>query len=124
MGCRLQRVVGENHTQRLARPLCVGLCLLPFLLATGCGTKARSVKSVQVDPHVRLVKVEKRDISHTVGQPGFIYPYEQTAIYPKVAGFVQKWKVDIGDRIEKDQEIAQLFVPELDAELEQKKAQV
>jgi len=98
--------------------------LLPLFLAVGCGSKEVPAKPVQVEPHVRLVKVERRDISHTVGQPGFIYPYEQTAIYPKVPGFVEKWHVDIGDRIEKDQEIALLFVPELDAELEQKKAQV
>jgi HlyD family secretion protein len=65
-----------------------------------------------------------RSISRTVGQPGFVYAYEQTAIYAKVAGYIKKWSVDIGDPIKKDQEIATLFVPELEAELLQKRAQV
>ena len=63
---------------------------------------------------------EQRTIARTVGQPGFINAYEQTSIYPKVAGYVQEWNVDIGDRIKKDQEIATLSVPELPAELKQK----
>ena len=60
----------------------------------------------------------------SVGQPGFIDAYEQTSIYPKVAGYLERWDVDIGDPIKKGQEIAQLYVPELVAELAQKKAQV
>jgi len=94
------------------------------VLAVGCGHQAPPAKSIQIEPLVRLVRPEKRSITLTVGQPGFIYPYEETAIYPKIAGFVQDWKVDIGDPIYKGQEIAKLSVPELDAQLEQKKAQV
>jgi HlyD family secretion protein len=98
--------------------------LLILIGLVGCGKPPAPAKPVDVEPHVSLVKPPLRTISRTVGQPGFIYAYEQTAIYPKVAGYVKKWKVDIGDRIEKDQEIATLSVPELDAELLQKQAQV
>ncbi len=44
-------------------------------------------------------------------------------MYPKIAGYIKQWTVDIGDRIKKDQLMAELFVPELEAELTQKKAQ-
>ncbi len=111
-----------SHGLTLAA-LRIALCLL-FLGATGCGKKPKHAKPVDVTPQVRLEKVEKRDISRSIGQPGFIYAYEQTAIYPKIAGYILEWKVDIGDPIEKDKEIATLYVPELAAELEQKKAQV
>jgi multidrug efflux pump subunit AcrA (membrane-fusion protein) len=37
---------------------------------------------------------------------------------------LENWNVDIGDRIVKGQEVARLSVPELGAELQQKKAQV
>jgi RND family efflux transporter MFP subunit len=101
------------------------LCLA-IVFAAGCGKKPRPAKPVDVTPQVRLVKADNRDISRTIGQPGFIYAYEQTALYPKVTGYVLKWNVDIGDRIKKDQkeDLATLYVPELAAELEQKKAQV
>ena len=98
--------------------------VLVFAAVVGCGKPPAPAKPVDVDLHVRLVKPELRTIARTIGQPGFIYAYEQTAIYPKVAGYVKKWNADIGDSIKKDQELATLFVPELDAELLQKKAQV
>lgn len=93
-------------------------------LAAGCGRQAPPAKPVQVEPHVRLIRAEPRTIARAIGQPGFIYAYEQTSIYPKVAGYVDRWNVDIGDVIKKDQELARLYVPELTAELKQKKAQV
>lgn len=101
---------------RLGLLLCAGLI--------GCAKPPSGATPIDVEPEVRLVHPEKRTISRIVGQPGFIYAYEQTAIFPKVAGYVQKWHVDIGDPIKKDQEIATLYVPELDAELLQKQAQV
>ncbi len=101
------------------------LLIFPFLLlTTGCHKPPPQVRSIDVDPRIHLAKVETRTIAKTIGQPGFVYAYEQTALYPKVAGYVQKWTVDIGDHIKKDQEIATLYVPELDAELLQKQAQV
>jgi RND family efflux transporter MFP subunit len=98
--------------------------LLTLPGVSGCGKGPPPAKPVDVEPQVQLVKADLRNILRTVGQPGFVYAYEQTAIYAKVAGYVKKWYVDIGDPIKKDQEIATLYVPELDAELLQKKAQV
>ncbi len=59
-----------------------------------------------------------------MAQPGTIEPYEQTAIYSKVAGFVQKWYVDIGSHVKKDDLLVELLVPELEEEHKQKIAQV
>ncbi len=51
--------------------------------------------------------------SATVGQPSFIEAYERTSIYPKLTGYIEKWIVDIGDRVKKGEMLATLFVPEL-----------
>jgi multidrug efflux pump subunit AcrA (membrane-fusion protein) len=75
-------------------------------------------------PHVRLTHPEVRTIVRTVGQPSFVDSYEQTAIYAKLPGYVEKWNVDIGDRVQKGQVMATLFIPELLQEYEQKKALV
>ena len=53
-----------------------------------------------------------------------IEPYEQTAIFSKVAGFVQKWNVDIGAQVKKDELLVELLVPELEEEHKQKEALV
>ena len=106
-------------------PPALGFGSLPSHTAPGGGLrpKTKPAPAVDVEPQVRLIKPETRNIAHTIGQPGFIYAHEQTAIFPKVAGFLEKWNVDIGDPIKKGQELALLDVPELVAELEQKKSQ-
>jgi multidrug efflux pump subunit AcrA (membrane-fusion protein) len=53
-----------------------------------------------------------------------INAFERTALYAKVSGFVQKWNVDIGDRIKKGATLVQLMAPELVAQHRQMEAQV
>ena len=94
------------------------------LLAAGCGHPAPPATPVRVEPRVRLVKAELRDLARSVGQPGFISAFEETSIYPKVPGYVKEWNVDIGDRITKGKVIARLAVPELEAEHQEKVEQI
>jgi HlyD family secretion protein len=115
---------GTRHSSLATRHLpSAGPWLLALVAAAGCHHADPPAPRVHVAPHVRLVKPELRNISRLVGQPGYIDAYEQTSIYTKVAGYVQVWHVDIGDPIQKGQEMARLYVPELEAELAQKKAQ-
>jgi len=48
-----------------------------------------------------------------VGQPSFVQSYERTSVYPKLSAYVEKWNVDIGDKVRKGDVLADLFVPEL-----------
>ena len=64
------------------------------------------------------------DITCPVGQPGFVEAYEQTSIFSKVSGFIEKFNVDIGDHVKKGDLLGEIFVPELDEEHQQKQAQV
>jgi multidrug efflux pump subunit AcrA (membrane-fusion protein) len=54
-----------------------------------------------------------RNIVRVVGQPSFVQSYERTSIYPKMTAYIEKWNVDIGDRVRKGDVLADLFVPEL-----------
>lgn len=95
------------------------------MLLSGCSQKAPiSTVAVKVAPTVRLVHPQTRDLSRAVGQPSFIDAYEQTAIYAKLPAYVQKWNVDIGDRVAEGQLLATLYIPELEQEYDMKKAQV
>jgi RND family efflux transporter MFP subunit len=108
-----------------AKAVPVALVLLGVVGLSGCSPRQPAVAgSVTPVPTVHLVKPETRDLVRTVEQPGFIEAYEQTSIFAKVAGFVSAWKVDIGDRVGKDDLLATLAIPELVAEHEQKLAQV
>ncbi len=89
----------------------------------GCHHEEKGeINSVSKPPTVKVVHPEVKNIVRVVGQPSFIESYERTSIYPKVTGYIDKWVVDIGDKVKKGDVLARLFVPELVEDLETKKA--
>jgi RND family efflux transporter MFP subunit len=76
-------------------------------------------------PRVTVTHPVRRDILHAFSRPGYIEAYEQTPIYAKIPGYVQSVNVDIGDSVDpKGKPLAELWVPEMWVELEQKEALV
>ena len=103
----------------------LAFCLLAALAAPGCGHEEKAhYTSVSKPPTVRLIHPEVRKIVRVVGQPSFIESYERTSIYPKLTGYIEKWNVDIGDKVKKGDVLATLFVPELVEDFGTKKATV
>lgn len=116
------------------------VAVLPALL-TGCDpTSATSATNANESAHgvmrVTPIKPTRKTLVRTSEQPGQIEAFEETAIHAKLAGFVKKVHVDIGDkvtgpsRISTDQPeqpgqiLAELEMPELEAKLKQKQALV
>ncbi len=128
---RTLRRQGDRETGRQGDRELFGLlvslspCLLVFfgLAAVGCSRAPQGLEPVDVEPHVRLTRPGLQTIERRVGQPGFLEAYEQTAIYAKVAGYIEKWNVDIGDKVKKGQVLATIYDPELKAEYQEKIAQ-
>ena len=88
--------------------------LLAALGAPGCGGKAKTEHtSVAEPPTVQVIHPQIRTIVRVIGQPSFIESYERTSIYPKLTAYIEKWNVDIGDKVKKGDTLATLFVPEL-----------
>jgi multidrug efflux pump subunit AcrA (membrane-fusion protein) len=78
--------------------------------------------SVSKPQAVRLVQARARDIVRVVGQPSFTQSYERSSVFPKMNAYIEKWNVDIGDKVKKGDVLATLFVPELVADHNTKKA--
>jgi multidrug efflux pump subunit AcrA (membrane-fusion protein) len=98
---------------------------LSALMLVGCGHDEEShYSSVSRPPVVEVIKPEARKIVRVVGQPSFIEAYEHTSVYPKLTAYIEKWIVDIGDKVKKDDTLATLFVPELVEDYGTKKATV
>ncbi len=87
---------------------------LALLAASGCHHQEKNdYQSVSEPQTVRLVRPDVRTIVRKVGQPSFIVSYERTSVYPKMTAYIEKWIVDIGDRVKKGDVLATLFVPEI-----------
>lgn len=116
----------SRDRRRLLERFLLG-CLLPGLLglaAPGCGEEESTAPSVSEPPLLHVVHPELRKIVRVVGQPSFTQSYERTSIYPKLTAFIEKWNVDIGDKVKKGDVLAELFVPELREMWQTKKATV
>jgi len=68
----------------------------------------------------------KMTLSHRIEQPGFnVQAFQETPLYAKISGYANTWDpttVDIGSRVRKGQVLAELYVPEMKVDLQQKDA--
>src|SRR5437667_11796625 len=54
--------------------------------------------------------------------PGTFQAFQETTIYPRANGYVEEWKVEIGDNDQEGQLLAEIETPEVDQQLAQAKA--
>lgn len=73
---------------------------------------------------VEVVRPTRQTIRRTTEQPGQVEAFESTPIHAKLSGYARDIAVDIGDEVKQGQVLAALRVPEVEADLEQKKASI
>jgi RND family efflux transporter MFP subunit len=106
--------------------------LLPGLvIAMGCSRpaapKAESTANSQPESasaRVVVGKPQQKTLIASTTQPGRIEAFEDTPIFSRVAGYVEKVHVDIGDKVTRDQPLVTIQVPELADDVRQKTALV
>ena len=126
------------------------LCIVLVPFASGCGPPNTAAVSAGADATpggdssaaaARPVKVTpiqpvRKTLVRWTEQPGQIEAFEETPLYAKLAGYVEKMHVDIGDLVtgpqfdeqgkitREGQLLAELSIPELDEEYQQKEAAI
>lgn len=68
-------------------------------------------------PSVPVARVERRDLSRDEVLTAEFRPFQEIDVHAKVAGYVKKIYVDVGDRVKEGQTLAVLEVPELTDEM-------
>ena len=81
---------------------------------------AFSKKQTQLTVNVVQIKRDKKPKELTL--PGNIEAFQETMILPRVNGYVQSWKVDLGDNVQEGQLLAEIETPEIDQQLAQARA--
>ena len=69
-------------------------------------------------PSVAVARVDRENVSKEVTIPAEFRPYVEVEYHAKVSGYVDRMSVDFGDEVKKNQVLATLFVPELQAQLD------
>jgi len=73
---------------------------------------------------VKVIRPRKGAMERITTQPGSVQAFESVDLFAKVSGFLKTQKVDIGDRVKKDEVLAVVDVPELEKQVERDKAAV
>jgi RND family efflux transporter MFP subunit len=74
------------------------------------------------DTTVAVAKIERSDLARELTVQAEFRPMQEVELHAKVAGFLEKILVDVGDRVEVGQLLAELEIPELNADLEHARA--
>ncbi|MBM4070884.1 MAG: efflux RND transporter periplasmic adaptor subunit [Planctomycetes bacterium] len=115
------------------------ICAGMLFLGLGCRTSVDAPPVKKDEPQtvaVTTIKPERRTLSRVIEQPAHIEAFEEAVLLPRISGYVHKVNADIGDRVtgprhdakgkltQAGQVLAEIFVPEMEEELKQKRALV
>ena len=87
------------------------------------GVVIASTSGTKIDPS-KLAKVEKGDLAKSVVATGKIEPITKVEVKSKASGIVKKLYVDYGDKVKKGQVLAELDREEIQARVDQARAQL
>lgn len=83
---------------------------------SGCHGQ-RQQSSMDNIPTARVALAQVSQLSGTLHVAGEFLPYQEVEVHAKVAGFIRRIHVDIGDRVHSGQLLAELEIPELNAQV-------
>jgi RND family efflux transporter MFP subunit len=102
----------------IAIALCLGACSRSVPVRAGNVDESQNVVTVGVTPVTRKAIGRKLTVSSE------LVPYQETDVFAKESGYVKELLVDYGSRVSKDQLMAVLEIPELEAQLKQDDAAI
>lgn len=107
-------------------PLSVVLSLTVSTM--GCGrskVSAATVSSAESTlPVAPVVSPQRQTLSNQLHVAGELLPYQKVNLHAKVSGYIRNIRVDIGDRVHTGEDLADLEIPELMAQVDGAKAGV
>ncbi|HEX4346571.1 MAG TPA: efflux RND transporter periplasmic adaptor subunit, partial [Vicinamibacterales bacterium] len=93
-------------------------------MAGGCARGSDGAAAVKDPPTVAVARIRRGDIAQTLGVAAAFRPFQEIEVHAKVAGYLKRINVDVGDRVKAGQLLAVLEVPELEDQAQQDDAEV
>jgi len=85
---------------------------------------ASSESAQRAVPRIEIVTPKIGASDRALELPGTVQALRETVLFARATGFVRAWRADMGDKVKKDQILAEIETPELDQELSQARAQL
>jgi len=73
---------------------------------------------------VGVVKVQRKSLGRTLTVSSELVPFQEIDVYAKESGYVKQLNVDYGSRVQKDQILATLEIPELQLQVKEDEAAI
>jgi RND family efflux transporter MFP subunit len=93
------------------------LCLLAFTFLVPSGCKSKEAPTEDATPVAPVIIASRMSLANQLTVAGEFVPYEEVELHAKVAGYIRKMNVDIGDKVHAGEVLATLDVPELQAQV-------
>jgi multidrug efflux pump subunit AcrA (membrane-fusion protein) len=84
--------------------------------------QARATQQKNALPVVEVITVQEASAPEELTLPGTVVPVSTTHIYSRAAGYLKTLNVDIGDRVHRDQLLAVIEAPAIDATVQQQRS--
>ena len=112
-----------NGKKKRRKRIIYGVIAAVVVLAIAGAVIAATTGGTKIDPS-KLAKVEKGDLAKSVVATGKIEPITKVEVKSKASGIVKKLYVDYGDHVKKGQMLAELDREEIQARVDQARAQL
>jgi RND family efflux transporter MFP subunit len=123
-----RRSIRAQMRERRARVsiLAAGLAVLLVALLGSCsgGTNGKVEADAKPQVTVGVTTVVKKTLSRQITLSSELVPFQEIDVYAKESGFVQKLDVDYGTHVKQGQVMATLEIPELEAQLQEDRAEI
>lgn len=93
------------------------LCITALTIHSRVRARVPAADAPTESVRAAVAIVKRHTVSNNLSVAGEFIPYQEVEIHAKVAGYIRKINVDIGDRVKTGQVLAVLEIPELDAQV-------
>jgi RND family efflux transporter MFP subunit len=120
----LRRLMNPQNP-RARRLLCGGLVAMAAGVLASCGGAGKvQATAGATEVSVGVVKIGKKALGRTLTLSSELVPFQEIDVYAKESGYVKALYVDYGTRVQANQILAILEIPELQSQLKQDDAAI
>src|SRR6267154_6047417 len=118
--------ISRNSIKALVALIAIGVVGMVADRYLAASPSASTSKSAKADsrPRVEVVHPRRITVAQRLQTNATLEAFEATDLFAKISGYLSDVRVDIGDHVKAGQVLAVIYVPEMENELSEAKAQL